>query len=81
MDERGLTAFVVTVHPPAATLAACLGLLVAVLAIFVLRGRTPAARTLIGILWFLGVGVVGYAGICRFLDVRGLDVESISVFP
>lgn len=81
MDERGLTAFVVTIHTPAAMLALCLALLVAALAVLVLRGRTPAARTLIALLWFLGVGMAGYAGICRFVDVRGVEFESISVFP
>ena len=81
MDERGLTAFVLTIHTPAAMLALCLALLVTALVVLVLRGRTPAARALIAVLWFFGVGLAGYAGICRFFDVRGVELESISVFP
>ena len=81
MDERGLTAFVVTVHTPAATLALCVGLAAFALAIIVLRARPFSTRVLVGLLWFVGVVVVGYAGTCRLLQVRGLDVESVSLWP
>jgi hypothetical protein len=81
MDERGLTAYIFTIHTPAATLAIALGLLVSALAMIVVRGRSLPVRAWIGALWFVGVVVVGYAGVCRLMHVRGFDAESISLFP
>ncbi len=81
MNETGLTAYVVTLHTPAATLAMAMGLLVSAVAILVVRGRPLPVRAWIGVLWFVGVVVVGYAGACRFIDVRGFDAEAISLSP
>ena len=81
MDDRGLTAFVVTIHTPAAMLAAAIALLAAALALIAVRGRPVAVRAWIAALWFVGVVVVGYAGVTRLLNVRGFDAEKISILP
>ena len=81
MDERGLTAYIVTLHTPAASVALAVGLLVAGVAMIAVRGRPMPTRAWIGVLWFVGVVVVGYAGVTRLLDVPGFDAETISILP
>jgi hypothetical protein len=81
MGEYGLTAFIVTIHLPSATLALALGLAASALAMIVMRRRPLPLRAWIGALWFAGVVVVGYAGITRVVDVRGFDAEQISILP
>lgn len=81
MNETGLTAYIVTLHTPAATLALALGLGISAIAMLVVRGRPFPVRAWIGALWFVGVVVVGYAGVTRFLDVQGFDAERISILP
>ena len=81
MGERGLTAFIVSLHTPSATLALAIGLLASAVAMIVARGRPLPLRAWISALWFVGVGVGGYAGITHLLDVRGFDAEQISILP
>lgn len=81
MDERGLTAYIVTLHTPLLVLASSFAAIVAIVAFVAMRSRAPAVRAWIALLWFVGVVVVAYAGGARLLNVRGFDAESISLFP
>ena len=81
MDERGLTAYVVTLHTPLVMLATSFALLIAAIAFAVVKNKSFATRGWIAALWFLGVVVVAYAGGARVLNVRGFDAQAISVFP
>ena len=81
MDERGLTAFVVTLHAPAATLAFLVGGVLAVLALVVARRRPWPTKAWIALLWWVGVAVVTYSGLTRLLDVRAFDAEKITILP
>lgn len=80
MNETGLTAYIVTLHTPAAVLGLGLGLLVAVFVLVVLHKRPLASRAWIALLWCVGTGVVGYASACRVVDVRSFDLETVSLF-
>ncbi|MDP2344530.1 MAG: hypothetical protein Q8O67_26490 [Deltaproteobacteria bacterium] len=80
MDERGLTAFIVTIHTPAMTVALAMALFTAAVAMVVVR-RPIATRAWIAALWFSGVVVGGYAGVTRLIDVPGFDAEKISILP
>lgn len=81
MDERGLTAYVVTLHTPLLLLATSLALVVAAVAFAALKNKSYALRAWIAVLWFVGAVVVSYAGGARLLGVHGFDAQAISVFP
>lgn len=81
MDERGLTAYVVTLHTPLVMLTTSVSLVIAAIAFAAIRHKSYAVRGWIAVVWFVGVVVVAYAGGARILGVNGFDAQAISVFP
>ena len=81
MDERGLTADVVTLHTPLVMLATSVALIIAAIAFAAIKNKSFAVRGWVAVLWFTGAVVVAYAGGARILGVHGFDAQAISVFP
>ena len=76
-NERGLAAYILTLHPGALSFALLVAALLAAALFFALGKRPRAARLGLSLLLFVGATILGHVVLSHFAGVDALSVEVV----